>query len=161
MLISAPSPCTGENDPMGSSIEKWQCVFCTRHSFRTHFVIFFKAEPIGSFSPVQGVHAHVILRRLATVNLTQIDQNDSMYPGFSYDIWLKFDDMTYHAHPTPRLYPTWNSGKLSLLSSFALVWPRIPIVHRNYSLSRKFVRGTFFSRKLFITDCNEFCSNWN
>ena len=28
---SAPpiSPCTGENDPMGSSIEKWQCGFCT------------------------------------------------------------------------------------------------------------------------------------
>ncbi len=84
------TPCTGENDPMGSSIGKWQCGFCTtdlmgakwrkmkarntltflsgglaesgrhwrfwihRHSFRTHFVIFFNDEPIGSFSPVQG-----------------------------------------------------------------------------------------------------------
>ena len=25
-----------------------------RHSFRTHIIIFFNDEPIGSFSPVQG-----------------------------------------------------------------------------------------------------------
>ncbi len=52
VLYNRPNGCKMEAN---GSQERINMRFCTsRHSFCTHFVIFFMDEPIGSFSPVQG-----------------------------------------------------------------------------------------------------------
>ncbi len=77
-MKSSLSPCTGENDPMGSSMKKQQKGFCTPDQratsggltesdtghfepqgpvFKPFLSFFITDEPIGSFSHVQGVFA--------------------------------------------------------------------------------------------------------
>ena len=65
--MEQPSPCTGENNPKGSSMRKLTtrvqklCLEVRLMNVSRHFfmdtvgvVIFCFYEPIGSFSPVQG-----------------------------------------------------------------------------------------------------------